>query len=592
MDLKVKGLLDYMDKAKDELNNLKEERKKLSKEKENFPNKETSFYKDVELAYNKKSEEYDAYVKLVSDKVKSKKEEILEDYHKKMDKLDATNNKLNEDYAKIKSLKEEVKGKKAQLKWLETTIPTEGEANKSNRELLRKLKDNIEDLEVETKMIDAKIKANQEILEELVPKDKTLMSVYKELQEGTQKIESLNFNNLDETKEFFESKQKSGPEQQKPEQQKPEQQKPEQQKSEQQKPEQQKPEQQKPEQQKPEQQKPEQQKPEQQKPEQQKPVEQKVVQQSVPEQKQVQRKVVQQSVPEQKQVQQKVVQQSMPEQKPEVDKEEKVSITLDAESGKVIFEKYFKDESGEIKHFIDKYLSIESTLNNRKKIMKGYRQYFKEHNQKDVAKLLKKLDKKLNPAMLRILFENQEPELFSNYIVAVRDGNKDLLSFDYNINLENPYLVDKSYINLNKQALIDNRNLGTDFNAVKNLKLKTLLSKLPKNARFVQKWIGKLPQPNKVVREENMTDDQKKLLEESEKRYKEIEKRDKYEAYMTAKKERMQKEGRDMGGRGTTEEHKKFINDLNYAAKNGIIYQEEKNGSEQKREPKQENIER
>ena len=324
----------------------------------------------------------------------------------------------------------------------------------------------------------------------------------------------------------------------------------------------------------------------------QKQVQQKVVQQSMPEQ-----RPVQQSMPEQRPVQQSMpeqrpVQQSMPEQKPEVDKEEKVSITLDAESGKVIFEKYFKDEAGETKHFIDKYSRIESIFNNRKEIMKAYRQYFKEHNQKDVAKLLKKLDKKLNPAVLKILFENQEPELFSNYIVAVRDGNKDLLSFDYNINLENPYLVDKSYINLNKQALIDNSNMGTKFEAVKSLKFKTLLSKLPKNARFVQKWIGKLPQPNKVVREENMTDDQKKLLEESEKRYKEIEKRDKYEAYMTAKKERMQKEGRDMGGRGTTEEHKKFINDLNYAAKNGIIYQEEKNGSEQKREPKQETIER
>ena len=566
MELKIKSLLEYMDKAKDELNNLREERKKLSKEKESFSNKETSFYKDVELSYNKKSEEYDAYVKLVSDKVKSKKKEILEGYSEKMDKLNGTNNKLKEDYAKIKSLREEVNGKKAQLKWLETTIPTKGEINKSNREFLRKLKDNIEDLEVETKMIDAKIKANQEILEELVPKDKTPMSVYKELQEETQKIESLDFNNLDETKEFFESKQQSVPEQKQVEQKVVQQSAPEQ--------------------------KPVEQKVVQQSAPEQKPVKQKVVQQNVPEQKQVQQKVVQQSVPEQRPVQQKVAQQSMPEQKPEVDKEEKVSITLDAESGKVIFEKYFKDEAGETRHFIDKYSRIESIFNNRKEIMKAYRQYFKEHNQKDVAKLLKKLDKKLNPAVLKILFENQEPELFSNYIVAVRDGNKDLLSFDYNINLENPYLVDKSYINLNKQALIDNSNMGTKFEAVKSLKLKTLLSKLPKNARFVQKWIGKLPQPNRVVREENMTDDQKKLLEESEKRYKEIEKRDKYEAYMTAKKERMQKEGRDMGGRGTTEEHKKFINDLNYAAKNGIIYQEEKNGSEQKREPKQETIER
>ena len=566
MELKIKSLLKYMDKAKDELNNLREERKKLSKEKESFSNKETSFYKDVELSYNKKSEEYDAYVKLVSDKVKSKKKEILEGYSEKMDKLNGTNNKLKEDYAKIKSLREEVNGKKAQLKWLETTIPTEGEINKSNREILRKLKDNIEDLEVETKMIDTKIKANQEILEELVPKDKTPMSVYKELQEETQKIESLDFNNLDETKEFFESKQQSVPEQKQVEQKVVQQSAPEQKQVEQKVVQQSVPEQ--------------------------RPVQQKVVQQSVPEQRPVQQKVVQQSVPEQRPVQQKVAQQSMPEQKPEVDKEEKVSITLDAESGKVIFEKYFKDEAGETRHFIDKYSRIESIFNNRKEIMKAYRQYFKEHNQKDVAKLLKKLDKKLNPAVLKILFENQEPELFSNYIVAVRDGNKDLLSFDYNINLENPYLVDKSYINLNKQALIDNSNMGTKFEAVKSLKLKTLLSKLPKNARFVQKWIGKLPQPNRVVREENMTDDQKKLLEESEKRYKEIEKRDKYEAYMTAKKERMQKEGRDMGGRRTTEEHKKFINDLNYAAKNGIIYQEEKNGSEQKREPKQETIER
>ena len=581
MELKIKSLLEYMDKAKDELNNLREERKKLSKEKESFSNKETSFYKDVELSYNKKSEEYDAYVKLVSDKVKSKKKEILEGYSEKMDKLNGTNNKLKEDYAKIKSLREEVNGKKAQLKWLETTIPTEGEINKSNREFLRKLKDNIEDLEVETKMIDAKIKANQEILEELVPKDKTPMSVYKELQEETQKIESLDFNNLDETKEFFESKQQSVPEQKQVEQKVVQQSAPEQ-----------KPVEQKVVQQNVPEQKQVQQKVVQQNVLEQKQVQQKVVQQSVPEQRPVQQKVVQQSVPEQRPVQQKVAQQSMPEQKPEVDKEEKVSITLDAESGKVIFEKYFKDEAGETRHFIDKYSRIESIFNNRKEIMKAYRQYFKEHNQKDVAKLLKKLDKKLNPAVLKILFENQEPELFSNYIVAVRDGNKDLLSFDYNINLENPYLVDKSYINLNKQALIDNSNMGTKFEAVKSLKLKTLLSKLPKNARFVQKWIGKLPQPNRVVREENMTDDQKKLLEESEKRYKEIEKRDKYEAYMTAKKERMQKEGRDMGGRGTTEEHKKFINDLNYAAKNGIIYQEEKNGSEQKREPKQETIER
>ena len=63
MELKIKSLLEYMDKAKDELNNLREERKKLSKDKESFSNKETSFYKDVELSYNKKIEEYDAYVK-------------------------------------------------------------------------------------------------------------------------------------------------------------------------------------------------------------------------------------------------------------------------------------------------------------------------------------------------------------------------------------------------------------------------------------------------------------------------------------------------------------------------------------------------
>ena len=463
MEKEIKDLFEYMKQEKDKLQDLKNERVDLKNKKESFSKQESSFYKESESAYDEKKQEYDNHVKQVSDKVKAKKSRILEEYSKKMEKIDRINNILNKKYTELKSIREELEGKKAQLKWLEASLPTEGEANKNNRETLEKLKNNIENLEISVKTLETEAKANQEILAELVPENKEPSQFYIELQKESEMVDGLNFNNLDETEEFFkQSLTQKKPEDKKSEDKKPEYKKPEYKKLEYKKPEETKPEDKKPE-----------------------------------------------------------------YKKPEMDKE-KVSITLDAESGKVIFEKYFKDEAGETKHFTDKYSSIESIFNNRTKIMKSYRKYFKEHGQKNIAKLLRKLDKKLNPAVLKVLFENQEPELFSNYIVAVRDGDKDLLSFDYNINLENPYLIDKSYRNLNRQALIDNKNLGTEFNAVKHLRLKTLLSKLPRNARFVQKWIGKLPQPNRIVREEKMTDDQKKLLEEREKR-------DKYEEYMKAK---------------------------------------------------------
>lgn len=437
MKQKVKGLLEYMEKAKDELNNLREERKKLSKEKENFSNKETSFYKDVELSYNKKKEEYDAYVKLVSGKVKSKKEEILEDYHEKMDKLDKTNSKLNEDYTRIKSLKEEIYGKKAHLKWLENTISTEGETNKPNRELLKKLRDNIADLEVETKMLNVKIEANQAILEELVPKDKNPMSVYKELQEETKKIESLNFNNLDGTKEFFESKQKSGAEQQKPEQQKTEQQKTE--------------------------------------------------QQSMREQKQVQQKVVQQRVPEQKQVEQKVVQQSVPEQKPEPANTQPVnpepvqrkdSVTIDPKTGLAVFYEEINGKSNQIAA-----ITLEEALKNPRSVRRETFKYIKQYVEKKQGEKFEwkyRNFKRLNPVLLKLFLKAERNDLLSNYIKAA-NAEEDL-KFEYNADMElgdSEAISDKTLYRLNNQLLKDNNDLGTQFEAVKHLRFWHLISRIP-----------------------------------------------------------------------------------------------------------------
>ena len=442
MKQKVKGLLEYMEKAKDELNNLREERKKLSKEKENFSNKETSFYKDVELSYNKKKEEYDAYVKLVSGKVKSKKEEILEDYHEKMDKLDKTNSKLNEDYTRIKSLKEEIYGKKAHLKWLENTIPTEGETNKPNRELLKKLRDNIADLEVETKMLNVKIEANQAILEELVPKDKNPMSVYKELQEETKKIESLNFNNLDETKEFFESKQKSGAEQQKTEQQSMREQK---------------------------------------------QVQQKVVQQRVPEQKQVEQKVVQQRVPEQKQVEQKVVQQSVPEQKPKPANPQPVnaqpvqrkdSVTIDPKTGLAVFYEEINGKSNQIAA-----ITLEEALKNPRSVRRETFKYIKQYVEKKQGEKFEwkyRNFKRLNPVLLKLFLKAERNDLLSNYVKAA-NAEEDL-KFEYNADMElgdSEAISDKTLYRLNNQLLKDNNDLGTQFEAVKHLRFWHLISRIP-----------------------------------------------------------------------------------------------------------------
>ena len=74
--------------------------------------------------------------------------------------------------------------------------------------------------------------------------------------------------------------------------------------------------------------------------------------------------------------------------------------------------------------------------------------------------------------------ENDKPELIMKYMNATK-SDKDL-PFIYEADLKNPKgISNKTLYRLNNQLIRDNKDLNTDFDTVKNLRLKKFLSRIP-----------------------------------------------------------------------------------------------------------------
>lgn len=117
MEKEVKDLFEYMKQEKNKLQKLEKGLFELKSERDGFTDENSAFYKQAKQAYDDKYKEYDSYRKQVGDGIKAKKAKALEVYAKKMEKIDKINARLNEKYDEIKSTREEMEGKKAQLKW-------------------------------------------------------------------------------------------------------------------------------------------------------------------------------------------------------------------------------------------------------------------------------------------------------------------------------------------------------------------------------------------------------------------------------------------------------------------------------------------
>ena len=122
----------------------------------------------------------------------------------------------------------------------------------------------------------------------------------------------------------------------------------------------------------------------------------------------------------------------------------------------------------------------------------------------------------MNPAVLKVLLEEQEIDLTEAYISAVVNGDISKLPFDkYEINLEGDYnITDKTFRQLNRYALRDNKNLGTDFKAIPWYTVKKFLSHLPGQKKLLNRWVDLLPEPseNRNPSQDSRTDNSKGII--------------------------------------------------------------------------------
>ena len=413
MEKEVKDLFEYMKQEKNKLQKLEKGLFELKSERDGFTDENSAFYKQAKQAYDDKYKEYDSYRKQVGDGIKAKKAKALEVYAKKMEKIDKINARLNEKYDEIKSTREEMEGKKAQLKWLESTLPVEGKNNEDNRIKLETLREDIENMGIEIRSLGTEAIANQEILAELVPENKKPSEFYKELQEESKSIRKVDFINLDETEKIFETKREEQKADPKEEQNKDPNKAP---------------------------------------------------------------NVDPNKAPN-------VDPNKAPNKAPNVDPNKapnidpkadpQYAVIINAENGAASF---IEERDG---MSINGQFKLDDIFKHPRKIRKEALKYMNDVIKETGLKLKFKDFKKLNPAILKVLMEAEQPQLLYNYVTAIK--NKSDLPFMYDADLKNPDNISKKTLyRLNNQLIRDNKDLSTDFNVVKNLRLKNALSKLPK----------------------------------------------------------------------------------------------------------------
>lgn len=157
------------------------------------------------------------------------------------------------------------------------------------------------------------------------------------------------------------------------------------------------------------------------------------------------------------------------------DKKPDFSMIFDAESNKVEFKMISngKDIASDTR-------SITEMFSNTRKTNKNVKKQLKENGLKEYSREVNRLFRKLNPVVMKFLAE-ENCTLLTEYIDAVKNKDIKSMPFKYDIKLENAVgMDDKTYIKLNRQAIRDNKNLGTDFKGtISNLRIKTFLNNFP-----------------------------------------------------------------------------------------------------------------
>lgn len=182
-----------------------------------------------------------------------------------------------------------------------------------------------------------------------------------------------------------------------------------------------------------------------------------------------------------------------------------VNVVLDVKEGTAKMERKVSKDST-----INVSLDLEKLMNskNQRQIRRDVINRFKESGEGKYTRMVRRLNRKINPAVLALaLEEDNSLDIIRKYIDAVKIGDKEALPFKYNVNLDGERNIsDKAFAKLNRYAVRDNKNLGTNFNAVEWYSVKNVLNKiLPGKMRLGDRKTKLLSAPEKIKNIGNQT---------------------------------------------------------------------------------------
>ena len=120
--------------------------------------------------------------------------------------------------------------------------------------------------------------------------------------------------------------------------------------------------------------------------------------------------------------------------------------------------------------------NLDKIFQDKRTLRKEAKKFISENDLKDYSKIIKMV----NPAVLKLLLVQNDKKLMKDFL-DVYCGEKDKLPIEYNVKLENNsiYMNEKTFRQLNRSLIKDNKYLGTDFTTTPFYTLKKRLSRFP-----------------------------------------------------------------------------------------------------------------
>ena len=163
-------------------------------------------------------------------------------------------------------------------------------------------------------------------------------------------------------------------------------------------------------------------------------------------------------------------QSTKPQPKTTQSKQDYLKFIIDSDSNQAIVEEMQNGMHSSVGFNLDKIFQ------DKRSLRKEAKEFIKENDLEDYSKIIKMV----NPAVLKLLLAQNDKKLMKDFL-DVYCGEKDKLPIEYNVKFESNsiYMNEKTFRQLNRSLIKDNKYLGTDFTTTPFYTLKKILSRFP-----------------------------------------------------------------------------------------------------------------